>query len=127
MTHQDWIRASRTRTGLRARWLMLFQDVDVVLCPPMPTVAFPHDHSLQFDRTLDVDGTKMRYNDQNIWAGPATLNGLPATTMPIGHTADGLPIGVQIIGSYLEDRTTIKFAELIEHEFGGFTPPPNFS
>jgi len=64
------------------------------------------------------------YNDQSACAGIATLNGLPATTMPIGHSDDGLPIGVQIIGGYLEDRTTIAFARLIEREFGGFTPPP---
>ena len=44
--------------------------------------------------------------------------------MPIGRTDAGLPIGVQIIGNYLEDRTTIAFAGLIEREFGGFTPPP---
>ena len=127
MSHQDWIRASRTRTGLRARWLALFQEVDVVLCPPMPTVAFPHDHSPQFARKLDIDGTEVPYNDQSVWAGIATLNGLPATTMPIGRTGERLPTGVQIIGSYLDDRTTIKFAELIEREFGGFTPPPNFA
>jgi amidase len=35
-----------------------------------------------------------------------------------------LPIGVQIIGPYLEDRTTLRFAELIEREFGGFVAPP---
>ena len=44
--------------------------------------------------------------------------------MPIGRSDDGLPIGVQIVGGYLEDRTTIAFARLIEREFGGFTPPP---
>jgi amidase len=64
------------------------------------------------------------YNDQSVWAGIATLNGLPATTAPIGRTESGLPIGVQIIGRYLEDRTTIAFAGLVEREFGGFTPPP---
>jgi amidase len=58
------------------------------------------------------------------WAGIATLNGLPATTMPNGRSESGLPIGVQIIGGYLEDRSTIAFAGLIEREFGGFTPPP---
>jgi amidase len=125
MSHADWIRESRIRGGLRARWLALFQDVDVVLCPPMPTVAFLHDHSPQFARQLDIDGTKVPYNDQSVWAGIATLNGLPATTAPIGRSDDGLPIGVQIIGGYLEDRTTIAFAGLIEREFGGFTPPPN--
>jgi amidase len=34
---------------------------------------------------------------------------------------------VQIIGPYLEDRTTLAFADLIEREFGGFTPPPQFA
>ena len=98
-----------------------------MLCPPMPTVAFPHDHSPQFARKLDIDGAKVPYNDQSAWAGPAILTGLPATTIPIGRTDAGLPIGVQIIGNYLEDRTTIAFAGLIEREFGGFTPPPNFT
>jgi len=127
ISHPDWIRKSRVRGGLRARWLALFQDVDVMLCPPMPTVAFPHDHSPQFARKLDIDGAKVPYNDQSVWAGPAILTGLPATTIPIGRTDTGLPIGVQIIGNYLEDRTTIAFAGLIEREFGGFTSPPNFT
>ena len=39
---------------------------------------------------------------------------------------EGLPIGVQIVGPWLEDRTTIKLGELIEREFGGFKPPPMF-
>ena len=60
-------------------------------------------------------------------AGLATLNGLPATTMPNGHAEGGLPIGAQIIGGYLEDRTTIAFAGLIEREFGGFTIPPGYA
>jgi len=125
ISHADWIRKSRIRSGLRARWLALFEDVDVVLCPPMPTVAFPHDHSPQFARQLDVDGVKVPYNDQSVWAGIALLSGLPATTMPISRTEDGLPIGMQIIGDYLDDRTTIAFAGLVEREFGGFTPPPH--
>jgi amidase len=124
MSHPDWIRESRIRSGLRARWEALFQDVDVVLYPPMPIPAFPHDHSPQYARELDVDGTKVPYNDQSVWAGIAILTGLPSTTMPIGQV-DGLPIGMQITGGYLEDRTTIAFADLVEREFGGFTPPPN--
>ena len=126
ITHPDWVRASRIRGGLRGRWLALFQDVAVVLCPPMPTVAFQHDHSMpRYARKLDIDGTKVSYGDQSAWIGIATLNGLPATVAPIGKSETGLPIGVQIIGGFLEDRTTIKFAELIEREFGGFTPPPS--
>ena len=124
MTHADWIRESRIRGGLRARWQALFQDVDVVLCPPMPTAAFPHDHSPQLTGSSISTG-KGPYDDQIVWAGIATLSGLPATTMPIGRTEDGLPIGMQIIGGYLDDRTTLAFAGLVEREFGGFTPPPN--
>jgi amidase len=39
---------------------------------------------------------------------------LPATAVPIGATRAGLPIGMQIIGPYLEDRTTIAFAGLLD-------------
>jgi amidase len=123
ISHPEWIRQSRIRGRLRGRWQALFQEVDVVLCPPMPTTAFPHDHSPRFTRKLDVDGNEIPYFDQSAWAGIATLNGLPATTMPIGHDDGGLPIGMQIIGGYLNDRTTIAFAGMIEREFGGFTPP----
>jgi amidase len=91
----------------------------------MPTPAFPHDHSPQRNRQAEIDGTKIPYIEQTAWIATATLTGLPATAAPIGRTGTGLPIGVQIIGGYLEDRTTIAFAGLIEREFGGFTPPPS--
>jgi amidase len=123
INHTDWIRKSRIRAGLRARWQALFEDVDVVLCPPMPTVAFPHDHGPRLTRKVDVDGKKVPYGDQKAWIGIATLTGLPATVAPIGRSESGLPIGVQIIGGYLDDRTTIAFAQMIEREFGGFAPP----
>jgi amidase len=125
LTHAAWIKASRFRVGLRARWQSLFQDVDVVLCPPMPTPAFPHDHTPWLARQVDIDGEKVPYSSQIVWCGIATSNGFPATVAPIGLSGNGLPIGVQIIGGYLDDRTTIAFAGLIEREFGGFTPPKN--
>jgi len=59
-----------------------------------------------------------------MWNGNATLAGLPSTAMPIALSGEGLPIGMQIIGPYLEDRMTIAFAALLEREFGGFVPPP---
>ncbi len=126
MSHAAWIKTSRIRAGLRARWQDLFREIDLVLCPPMPTPAFPHDHSPQSKRQIEIDGKKVPYDDQLAWAGIATLCGLPATVAPIGHEEHGLPIGVQMIGGFLEDRTTIRFAELVEREFGGFTPPPGF-
>jgi amidase len=124
MDHAEWVRKSRIRSGLRARWQALFQDVDVVLCPPMPVLTFPHDHGPRLTRQLDIDGRKVPYGDQKAWIGIATLTGLPATVAPIGRSGSGLPIGAQIIGGYLDDRTTIAFAGMIERECGGFVPPP---
>lgn len=66
------------------------------------------------------------YSDQLVWPEIATTPGLPATAAPIDRSENGLPIGVQIVGPHLEDRTTIAFAALMEREFGGFTPPPGF-
>jgi amidase len=91
----------------------------------MPTVAFPHDHTPEQEkRRIDIDSKLYPYLDQLAWPGVATLPGLPATAVPIGLSETGLPIGLQIIGPYLEDRTTLRFAELLEREFGGFVAPP---
>lgn len=62
-----------------------------------------------------------------MWADPAGTCGLPATAAPIDRALSGLLIGVQIIGPYLEDRTTIAFAGLLEKEFGAFAPPPGYA
>jgi amidase len=125
MSHSAWAKTGYIRNGIRTRWQALFQEVDVIICPPMPTTAFPHDHSPQRTRQLDIDGKKVPYSDQIVWAAIATLTGMPATVAPIGRDENGLPVGIQIIGGYLEDRTTIAFAGLIEREFSGFNPPPH--
>ena len=128
MSHPAWIQTSRIRGGLRAGWQALFEDVDVVLFPPMPIVAFPHDHSSPIRaRQLEVNGKKVPYGDQIAWAGIATSNWLPATTMPIGHDDSGLPIGVQIIGGQYRDLTCIRLARLLEREYRGFVPPPGYA
>jgi amidase len=126
ISHRDWLEADSARTQLSQRWSKLFREWDVVLCPAMPTPAFPHDHSLPLEhRQIRIDGKSSSYLDaQIIWGELATTPGLPATVAPIDRSESGLPIGVQIIGPYLEDRTTIAFAELLEREFGGFMPPP---
>ena len=128
LSHRDWVRADRLRATVHRQWRDLFREWDVVICPVMPTPAFPHDHSQpQRMRRIEFDGDSHPYDDQIVWAGIANLTGLPATAVPIGLSDTGLPIGVQILGPYLEDRTTIAFAGLIEREFGGFVPPPGYA
>ncbi len=124
-SYRDWVEADAVRVRHRAQWRELFTEFDIVLCPVSPTTAFPHDHSPhQWARTIDIDGVAHDYSDQLVWAGLATAAGLPATVAPIARSASGLPIGVQLIGPLLEDYTPIRFAELLEREFGGFTRPP---
>ena len=129
MIHRDWLAADAARLQLQQKWHQLFRELDAVIYPAAAVPAFPHDQSEPFDaRQLDIDGKLYDYSDACfIWADPASTCGLPATAVPIERTASGLPIGVQIIGPYLEDRTTIALAELIEREFGGFVPPPSLS
>lgn len=127
-SHADWIKSDRFRNGLNAQWRHLFRSFDVVLCPVTSTPAFPHDHSPdQRLRRLMVDGAAYPYQDQMSWISFATMSGLPATVIPVGLSPEGLPIGMQVVGPALEDRTTLRFAELVEREFGGFTPPRGFA
>jgi Asp-tRNA(Asn)/Glu-tRNA(Gln) amidotransferase A subunit family amidase len=56
----------------------------------------------------------------------ATLAGQPSTAFPAGLTKRRLPIGLQVIGPYLEDRTPLRFAALVAQEWGGFTRPTGY-
>lgn len=127
LSHRDWVLANGARTALRAQWRALFDTFDAVICPIMPTPAYPHDHSPdQGTRVIMIDNAPHPYSDQLVWPGVATLPGLPATSIPLALSTNGLPVGVQIVGPWLEDRTPLKLAELIEREFGGFVPPKGF-
>jgi len=112
---------------VRRRWAALFERFDVVLAPAFGTVAFPHDANPDMrGRMLTINGATTPYFGQLAWPGLATFANLPATAAPIGQTREGLPVGIQIIGGFLEDRTTIAFAGLLEREFGGFRKPPGY-
>jgi amidase len=62
---------------------------------------------------LSVDGELTPYGDQLAWPGLATVAGLPASVAPAGRSKEGLPIGVQIIGPWQEDRTTLALAGIV--------------
>jgi amidase len=125
LSHHDWMGAEIARARLRAQWRELFHQFDVVLCPPFSVLAFPHDRREDREaRLIDIDGKPHPYTLLIVWATLATPPGLPATVAPIGPSPSGLPIGVQIIGPLLGDRTTLAFAGLLEREFGGFVAPP---
>jgi amidase len=125
LRHREWLGLNERRTRLRAQWASYFREIDVLLCPIMPTAAFPHDQREMSARTLRINGKDEPYF-QLFWAGHAVNAYLPATVAPAGRTRGGLPVGIQIIGPYLEDRTPIAFAAQLTDVLGGFTPPPGF-
>jgi amidase len=82
--------------------------------------AFPHDHNYPFwNRRLPTSESPRRYEDLLFWISFTTLTGLPATVAPVGMTKDGLPVGIQIIGPYLEDATPIDVAAKMVEFIGG--------
>jgi amidase len=128
-TLPQYFAAAEERQKLFRAWQEFFTRHDVLLCPVTPTVAFPHETasakmSAQFDRRLMVDGVSTPYMDNLAWPGLITVANLPATVVPIRRLVGGLPAGVQIVGAYLGDRTTLMFARLLEQQFGGFMQPP---
>ena len=97
-----------------------------MLTPVTPLAAPPHNTELPLDqRTVQINGQTYPYMCQLVWAGLATLPGLPATVVPVGLTPDGLPVGLQVVGPHGGDRTTLAAAARIEEILGGFTAPPS--
>lgn len=112
------------RAAIRRHWTAFFADVDVVLCPPAPVAAIPHDHRPNFhERTLTVNGAERPYFDFLIWSSLATLPGLPASVAPVMRTPGGLPVGVQIIAAEGADRLAIAVAGMLEEMGCRFAPP----
>ena len=110
----DWMNALDAQLACRRQWGRLFETFDIVLAPVMGVVAFPHDASPFNDRIHVINGLQTPYAAQIAWPAMATLANLPATAFPAGTTRGGLPIGLQAIGPYLEDRTTLAFVRLME-------------
>jgi amidase len=123
--HRDWLRQSAERLKARAIWQDYFTDHDAFLMPVSFVPAFPHDHSKMSARTLATADGKRPYADLGKWISFATLTGCPATAAPVGRTRDGLPVGIQIMGPFLEDATPIDLAAKIADVTGRFVPPPD--
>jgi amidase len=127
LSHRDWLVLNERRHRMRLAWDAFFKDYDVLLCPVTASAAFPQNQDPnQAKRTLVINNKQVPYSDQLFWAGYSCATFLPATAAPIGQTADGLPVGVQIVGPQYGDYTTIAFAELLEKEYRSFVPPPAY-
>ena len=110
------------------RWQQLFAEVDVVLCPAVARAAITPEPDGTTPETVEVDGAVVPIDTLSDWSRLSSLGRLPATVVPLGPGAvSGLPIGAQLLGPYLEDRTPLRAAVLAE-EAGllRFRPPPGW-
>ena len=127
MSHRQWMRANTAREHLRRAWDRFFEDWDILVCPQMATVAFPHDHRPFSRRTLMVDGDEQPYFKQLFWAGMVVNAYLPSTVFPTGLSREGLPIGLQAVSAPYRDHRTIEFTRQLAGHMGGFSPPAHLA
>jgi amidase len=125
VSHNEWLLADRERARRRLLWADFFQHVDVLLCPITLTPAFPHQQEGTWaTRDTIVNGVALPYLALEAW--PALIGSayLPSTSTPAGHTAGGLPVGVQVVSPYLHDHRSIAVAGLITELVSGYAVPP---
>ncbi|MBV9889375.1 MAG: amidase, partial [Rhizobacter sp.] len=117
-----WMELLDVQYRLRRQWRALFARFDAVVAPAFGTVAYPHvDNPNDPAATLQIDGTSLPYFEQLAWPGVATFAGLPATAVPVGTTSEGLPVGLQVLAGFLQDRTAIAIGTWL-HERAVGTP-----
>jgi amidase len=123
-THREWMAADAVRNRLRREIGAIFERFDVILAPITPVTAFPHDHRPFAKRRLKLSsGEVVPYVSMLNWIALATALHLPATAVPAGPAASGLPVGVQLIGPLNGDAKCLALAQAIEENVRGFTPP----
>ncbi len=104
---------------LRAEVAAYFTQYDILLCPMGIVPAHPHGI-----KELDVDGQKVPPRNALRAAVPFDLTGSPAISIPFGWSADGLPLGVQLVGRHFDERSVLKAAAALEIAKGETRRPP---
>jgi len=128
----DYIAWLGQRERYRAAYRAFFREWDVLLAPAFFAPAYPHVEKpwprtpAALRDTLEINGQQVLEELGLVYPSVSTLAGQPSTAFPVGLTKGGLPIGLQAIGPYLEDRTPIRFAALVARELGGFRAPAGY-
>jgi Asp-tRNA(Asn)/Glu-tRNA(Gln) amidotransferase A subunit family amidase len=107
------------RDELRARFLRQMQVYQILLCPAAAIPAFRHG-----ERSWRVEGKTVHYLDAWSYAEFFNLLGNPAAVVPVGHSSEGLPIGVQIVGRPWEEEQVLSVAAALERQCGAWKIPP---
>ena len=109
-----WVASDQVRSRLLAE----MQEIPLLLCPVCSVPAFRPG-----ERAWTIEGRSVSYLDAMRFTQWFNLLGGPAAMVPVGRSAEGLPIGVQIAGRPYADELVLAVAAAVEQDFG-FQPPP---
>jgi len=118
LTADSLLRAWAECDMVRHKLLAEMKAFPILLCPICAVSAFRHG-----EREWTVEGQTVRYLDAMRYTQWFNLFAAPAAVVPVGRSADGLPIGVQIAGRPFEDEAVLAVAEAVDREFGYQAPP----
>ena len=108
-TYQDLLMAWVLQDQLRFKFGEQLRDCPILLCPVSAMPAFRHG-----EREWSIEGERVGYPGAFVYSQVFNLLGVPAATVPAGVSADGLPIGVQIVAGPYQDRTVTAVARELE-------------
>lgn len=110
----DYQQAMFERTRLFQRVQALLERADFLAMPTLTRTALPIDQDLF--GTIDIDG--QQFNDVRghwfPWTMPFNMTGHPAVSLPCGFAADGMPVGLQLVGRFRQDARLLRSAALFE-------------
>lgn len=100
-----YVKAQKVRALIAQEFAEAFKKADVLLTPTAPFPAFAIGEKMD-------DPVQMYIND--VFTVPASLAGLPAMSVPAGLSADGLPLGLHLIGKPFDEVTLLRAAQAVE-------------
>ncbi|WP_432091893.1 amidase [Streptomyces sp. NRRL F-5630] len=107
----DYLRAQRARTLMRDAWARVMEKVDVIAAPAVPMSAVPSGQ----ETVTWPDGTVEAVSDAYVrLSSPANITGVPALSVPVGQDAEGMPIGMQLLGRPFDERTLLLVGHAYE-------------
>jgi aspartyl-tRNA(Asn)/glutamyl-tRNA(Gln) amidotransferase subunit A len=109
-----YVKAQKVRTLILRDFERAFERVDLIATPTAPTTAF---------RIGEKTGDPLDMYLSDTFTLPTSLAGLPGISIPCGTSADGMPVGLQLIGRHFEEDTILRVAHDFE-QAGGFWPAP---
>ena len=104
-----YLKAQKVRALILRDFQTAFADVDAILTPTAPSAAFGLGEKMD-------DPVTMYLND--VFTVPASLAGVPAMSVPAGLNAEGLPLGLQVIGKHFDEETVLSVSAALERAAG---------